>query len=102
MYQEGLVSVIIPTYKRADKLLRAINSVCQQTYENLQILVVNDNEKNDEFSKELYSLMGTIEDQRVLLIEQEKHINGAAARNAGIKSATGEFIAFLDIFTVPR
>ena len=40
--------------------------------------------------------MGTIEDQRVLLIEQEKHINGAAARNAGIKSATGEFIAFLD------
>ena len=96
MYQEGLVSVIIPTYKRADKLLRAINSVCQQTYENLQILVVNDNEKNDEFSKELYSLMGTIEDQRVLLIEQEKHINGAAARNVGIKSATGEFIAFLD------
>lgn len=96
MYQEGLVSVIIPTYKRADKLLRAINSVCQQSYKNLQILVVNDNEKNDEFSKELYSLMGTIEDQRVLLIEQEKHINGAAARNVGIKSATGEFIAFLD------
>ena len=51
MYQEGLVSVIIPTYKRADKLLRSINSVCQQSYKNLQILVVNDNEKNDEFSK---------------------------------------------------
>lgn len=96
MYQEGLVSVIIPTYKRADKLLRAVNSVCRQSYENLQVLVVNDNERNDEFSMQLYSLMDTIKDQRVLLIEQEKHINGAAARNAGIKSATGEFIAFLD------
>lgn len=96
MYQEGLVSVIIPTYKRADKLLRAVNSVSQQTYENLQILIVNDNEKNDKYSQELYSLKATIKDKRVVLIEQEKHINGAAARNAGIKAATGEFIAFLD------
>ena len=34
-YTQGLVSVIIPTYKRADKFLRAINSVCNQTYENI-------------------------------------------------------------------
>ena len=54
-YTQGLVSVIIPTYKRADKLLRAINSVCNQTYENMEILVVNDNENDDQYTKEIAS-----------------------------------------------
>ena len=95
-YTQGLVSVIIPTYKRADKLLRAINSVCNQTYENLEILVVNDNENDDQYTKELLVLFENITDPRVRLVFQERHINGAAARNAGIKKAKGEFIAFLD------
>lgn len=95
-YQKGLVSVIIPTYKRADKLKRAIESVCKQTYKNIEVLVVNDNENNDEFTKELLSLFETITDSRVELVFQERHINGAAARNAGIKKAKGEFVAFLD------
>ena len=42
-YIQGLVSVVIPTYKRADKLKRAIDSVIGQTYPDLEILVVNDN-----------------------------------------------------------
>ena len=95
-YIEGLVSVIIPTYKRADKLLRAVNSVINQTYAKLEILVVNDNENNDDYTKELINIISTITDPRVQLVFQEKHINGAAARNAGIKRAKGEYIAFLD------
>lgn len=95
-YTQGLVSVIIPTYKRADKFLRAINSVCNQTYENIEILVINDNENDDQYTKELLVLFEKITDPRVKLIFQERHINGAAARNAGIKKAKGEFIAFLD------
>ena len=43
-YVEGLVSVIMPTYKRSEKLLRAIDSVLNQTYKNLELLLVNDNE----------------------------------------------------------
>lgn len=96
-YTPGLVSVVIPTYRRNDMLIRAIESVQQQSYDNLEILVVNDNEKNDSYSLCLYEKMEALkEDHRIRLIEQEKHINGAAARNAGIKEANGEYLAFLD------
>ena len=89
-YIEGLVSVIIPTYKRADKLKRAIDSVLRQTYSNFEILVVNDNEIGDEYTENLKNLISKITDSRVYLIMQERHINGAAARNAGIRASKGE------------
>lgn len=50
-YVEGLVSVIMPTYKRSEKLLRAIDSVLNQTYKNLELLLVNDNEPFDEYTE---------------------------------------------------
>ena len=95
-YIQGLVSVVIPTYKRADKLKRAIDSVIGQTYPDLEILVVNDNEADDEYTERLKKIFADITDSRVRLVMQEKHINGAAARNAGIKASKGEYIAFLD------
>jgi len=45
------VSVIIPTYKRSHFLQRAIDSVLNQTYKNLEIIVVDDNEPNSDFRK---------------------------------------------------
>lgn len=95
-YKNGLVSVVIPTYKRSDLLKRAIDSVLGQTYKNIELLVVNDNEIGDEYSQELYRLIGGYSDERLIFIEQEKHINGAAARNVGIRRAKGEYIAFQD------
>lgn len=96
IYVKGLVSVIIPTYKRSEMLLRAINSVLKQTYRNIEIIVVNDNVPNDAFSIKLYKILNTIKDDRLKLIEQDKHLNGAVARNCGIKKAKGEYVAFLD------
>lgn len=96
-YTAGLVSVIIPTYKRSDLLPRAIQSVLGQTYRNVEVLVVNDNvSPDDEYSRKLYALLDGIDDGRVRLVSQPKHINAAAARNAGIREAVGEYIAFLD------
>ena len=95
-YTEGLVSVVIPTYKRADLLVKAIDTVLGQTYRNIELLVVNDNLKGDEYSQKLYEIIGGYTDDRLRLIEQETHINGAAARNAGIRAARGEYIAFQD------
>lgn len=95
-YVKGLVSVIVPTYKRSDMLLRCINSVLNQTYKNIELIVVNDNEKGDEYSLQLYEKLSSVTDERFRFIEQEKHINGAVARNFGIKNATGEYICFLD------
>lgn len=95
-YIEGLVSVVIPTYKRADSLGKTIESVLGQTYREIEVLVVNDNIIGDEYSESLYELLGKIPDERIKLVEQERHINGAAARNAGIRAARGEYISFLD------
>lgn len=91
-----LVSVIIPTYKRAYMLKRAISSVCEQSYGNLEILVVSDNEPDDEYTEAARQTIEEIGDPRVRLIVQEKHINGAVARNVGIKASKGEYISFLD------
>lgn len=96
-YTEGLVSVIMPTYKRSEKLERAINSVLAQTYNRLELIVVNDNMPDDEFSKELVKKVKKFNlDHRFHLIFQKEHINGAVARNIGIKKASGEYVAFLD------
>ncbi len=96
-YVKGLVSVIIPTYRRSDMLDRAIKSVLNQSYENLELLLINDNIPNDEYSQALIQRVKEFEkDNRFRLILQEEHINGAVARNEGIKQAKGEYIAFLD------
>lgn len=96
-YIKGLVSVVIPTFKRSETLARAVKSVLNQSYNNIEVLVVNDNvSRSDEFSLELKRILQTMNDERVILVEQERHINGAAARNAGIRESKGEFIAFLD------
>lgn len=96
-YETGLVSVVMPTYKRSEKLTRAIESVLNQSYTYLELLLVNDNEPNDEYTLELKKRVEKYqEDDRFHLIIQEKHINGAVARNVGIRQARGEYIAFLD------
>lgn len=97
MTNNPLVSCVIPSYKRADTLIRAIESVLKQTYSNIEILVVDDNISGDEYSEKLKKIIKGFEyDSRVKLITQIKHINGAAARNAGIKAAKGIYISFLD------
>lgn len=93
---EGMVSCIIPTYRRSDTLERAISSALNQTYENIEVLVVDDNNPDDEYSLKVQSKISKFKDTRVRYIKQEKHINGAVARNVGIQHARGEFIAFLD------
>ena len=95
-YVEGLVSVVIPTYKRFDTLSRAIRSVNYQTYDKIEILVVDDNEPGDSYSCGVRKMISDLAIPNLKLVTQEKHINGAAARDAGILEATGEYIAFLD------
>lgn len=96
-YTKKLVSVIIPTYKRTDKLDRAIWSVLGQTYKTIELLLVNDNVPNDEYTQALFDKIKAYQtDSRFRLLLQEKHVNGAVARNFAIRQAKGEYIAFLD------
>lgn len=96
-YTKDLVSVIIPTYKRSSTLPRAIESVLNQTYKDIELLVINDNEPEDEYTLYVKQITDKYKtDNRFHLIIQDKHINGAVARNFGITKAKGEYIAFLD------
>lgn len=92
-----LVSVIIPTYKRSQCLIRAINSVLNQTYKNIEIIVVDDNDEDSVYRKENEEkLKKYVELKRIFYIKHKKNLNGANARNSGIKLSKGKYITFLD------
>jgi glycosyltransferase involved in cell wall biosynthesis len=95
---EVLVSCVIPTYKRSETLTRAVDSVLNQTYQNIEVIVVDDNNPHDEYSEYVRHLISENygSEPRVRYVAQEKHINGAVARNYGISCANGEYVAFLD------
>lgn len=92
-----MVSVIIPTYKRIDGLNRALESILNQTYTNFEIIVVDDNDENSNYRIATEKFMNKfINEPRVHYLKHKKNLNGAAARNTGIKYARGEFVTFLD------
>jgi glycosyltransferase involved in cell wall biosynthesis len=88
--KKPLVSVIIITYNRKDKLPRAIRSVLEQSYRNLELIVVND------AGEDVSGIVSEFNDNRLRLINHESNRGLSAARNTGIKKAAGEYIAFLD------
>ena len=97
MKQYPLVSVIIPTYKRSELLSRALASVIAQTYENLEIIIVDDNDGENEFRKTTRSkIQNEFSGKNIHYIENEKNEGLAEARNIGVKKSMGKFIAFLD------
>jgi len=95
--KQPLVSVIIPTYKRNDSLKRAIDSVLKQTYENYEIIVVDDNDEDSVFRLSNEKLMKEYSNnKKVVYLKHKKNLNGAAARNTGISYSRAKYIAFLD------
>lgn len=90
------VSVVIPTYKRPKYLKRALDSVLRQTYKNIEIIVVDDNNSDDEYRIETEKFMKKFNDSRIKYIKHERNKNGSAARNTGIKNSSGKYITFLD------
>jgi glycosyltransferase involved in cell wall biosynthesis len=88
-----LVSVIIPTRNRRERLARAIESVRKQTWKNVELVVVDD-ASSDDTQKFLYQLAA--KDRSIKVIRNQTPQGGAGARNAGVGIAQGPFIAFLD------
>lgn len=89
-----LVSIIIPTYKRNDTLLRAIDSAYAQTYKNIEVIVVDDNAEFPEIREN--NIQNLKRYPKLVLIQNAKNLGGGLSRNAGIDAASGEYIAFLD------
>jgi len=83
-------SVVIPVYNRAHVLSRTLNSVLAQSCGDFEIVVVDDGSNDDP-----KSVVETIADPRIRFLRQDNR-GGGAARNAGIDTARGRFVAFLD------
>lgn len=97
MEKDKLISVIIPTYKQTGNLHTTIKSVLSQTYQNIEIIVVDDNNPETKERKQTEELMHEyVNNPKVLYVKHEKNKNGSAARNTGFRESKGEYIAFLD------
>lgn len=87
------VSIIMPLYNARDFVKLAVDSVLNQTLANIELLIVDDcsTDGSLELCQQLYG-----NDERVRIIQQPKNMGPGAARNTGIRSATGDYITFLD------
>lgn len=85
------VAVIIPTYNRAHVISRALRSVLIQTYQNLEVIVVDDGSTDDT-----QCVVESFVDPRVRYLRSEGNLGATAARNLGIRNSSAEFIAFQD------
>ena len=86
-----MVSVIIPSYNREKTIERAVMSVLNQTYKDLELIVVDDCSKDNTVE-----VLKSIKDDRLKIIRLEKNSGACVARNVGIENAQGDYIAFQD------
>lgn len=92
-----LVSIIIPTYKNRGALEKSIQSCLNQTYSNIEVIVVDDNGLGTPKQIETQTIIKKFNNcTKLRYIIHETNKNGAAARNTGIKESNGNLIAFLD------
>lgn len=91
LMKENLVSVIIPTYNRKHTICHSLESVLNQTYSNIEVIIVDDGSTDNTST-----LIKAYSDNRIQYIYKATNQGVAAARNTGIALASGEYIAFQD------
>jgi glycosyltransferase involved in cell wall biosynthesis/radical SAM superfamily enzyme YgiQ (UPF0313 family) len=85
-----IISVIVPTHNRPEMLKEAIQSILDQTFQDFEIIVIND------AGQDVSAVIQEFNSQKIKYISHETNKGLAAARNTGISSATGKYIAYLD------
>lgn len=97
MSKTPLISIIIPTYKRApDMIKRSVQSVLNQTYENIEVIIVDDSPADFAYRDQVEEYIESLNDRKILYVRHEKNMGANVARNTGIKHSNGEYCAFLD------
>lgn len=92
-----LVSVVITSYKREIQLIQeAVNSVLEQTYKNLEVIIIDDNNPNTEYRNELQRYALALNNERIHYYPNDKNSGAQFSRNRGILLSKGKYIAFLD------
>ncbi len=88
--QEPLISIIIPVYNRIAYVFEAIDSALNQTYPNIEVMVVDDGSTDGTYEQLEAS------HRPIVLLQQPENRGQAAARNRGLFSCSGEYVLFLD------
>ncbi len=86
-----LVTVIIPVFNRQEYVGQAIESILRQTYTNFELIVIDDGSSDGTCG-----IVRTYTDERVCLVRQDRNLGIPQTRNAGVRLARGEYVAFLD------
>ena len=94
--EEYLVSIIIPSYKNIVSLKRAINSAINQTYSNIEVIVVDDNEEESVSHTQTQMVVNECSDNRVKYIYNGSNRERSYSRNNGVNHSKGDFLMFLD------
>lgn len=90
---ENIVSIIMPVYNGEKYLNKSIQSVIAQSFDNWELIIINDNSKDNSISI-IENFMEKTD--KIHLINNKKNLGPALSRNKGIKLAKGNYIAFLD------
>jgi len=85
-----IISVIVPTHNRPDMLKETIQSILDQTFQNFEIIVVND------AGRDVSTVVKAFNSPKISYLSHETNKGLAGARNTGIKAARGKYIAYLD------
>ena len=92
MHSRKMISIIIPVYNSESTLERCLNSIVRQTYNDLEVIVIDDGSK-DESLKIINSFNSRIDNLKII---KQDNSGVSVARNNGIQSAKGEYVLFLD------
>ena len=93
-----LISVIIPIYNTGDSAVKLLNKLTKQSYENLEIICVDDGSKDSSFDLVAeYIRQSKLKNKNLnMTISRQKNQGAAGARNLGLKKASGEYVTFID------
>lgn len=92
-----LVSVVVPTFRRPDRVVTALWSVFEQTWRNIEVVVVDDNGRGTKSQRATEAAVHALMPERhVVYVVHERNRGACAARNSGVVRASGSLVAFLD------
>lgn len=92
-----LISIIVPTFERNDLLPRTLDSIYAQTWENMEVVLVDDNVPGSKWANEIDSILEPyLKRKNFIHLKTAGKTGGGAARNLGLQKCHGEYVAFLD------